>query len=98
MAFMKNTPTRRSKKRGTKLNAAARLEHVLFADKFLRTALMYAKWADAPALAGRIRAALKSAEGAVRHARSREYKRRLAEERATKDCELLVCSHELRRS
>lgn len=60
-------PRRRSKTRGSTCTPAGRLAYALEAERLLKLALIAAKSADAPLLAGRIRAAIKSAGGALRH-------------------------------
>lgn len=71
---MRNTPVRRSKKRGTPMPWEQRLAMLKSVETVLRTALASVKLADAPMLAGRIRAAIKSAGGAVRHAELAPYR------------------------
>lgn len=69
---LSTTPRRRSKKRGTKLSWAQRLVRLVEAEAKLKAALKFTKEADAPLLAGKIRAAIKSCGGAIRHASGRE--------------------------
>lgn len=60
-------PRRRSKTRGTDASPEVALGYALACEDRLKQALWFAKRADAPLLAGRIRAAIKSAGGAIRH-------------------------------
>jgi hypothetical protein len=60
-------PRRRSKRRGSRFTPEQQLAAADAALVHLQTALDWAKRADAPLLAGRIRAAIKSAGGAIRH-------------------------------
>jgi hypothetical protein len=79
-------PRRRSKTRGSPLTPAHQLEAAENAELSLRKALHYAKLADAPLLAGRIRAAIKSAGGAIRHRvnwESRERRRNAKRQQAS---------------
>lgn len=85
MQFLKNTPTRRSKKRGTRLSCEERLIVLQETNRGLQYALLRAKLADAPQLAGRIRAAIKSCGGAIRHAKGRQFGDYAEERRAEED-------------
>ena len=96
-----HTPTRRSKTRVT-VTPERKLHWVKAAHLELQIALYHAKKADAPMLAGRIRAALKSCGGAIRHAKGREtaeYIEARNLEESVPDRELIVtCTHEIRRA
>lgn len=88
---LNRTPARRSKKRGTTLTWSERLTLVIDAEKQLKIALWAAKQADSPMLAGKIRAAIKSCGGAIRHASGRDFRAYLEQRREEEhDHEVLV--------
>jgi hypothetical protein len=75
MNMARPTPSYRGKRRPVaKPDPATRLRLVQRAIALLKTSRRFLKQADAPAALGKVRAALKSAEGAERHASLAPYR------------------------